>query len=73
MAYTETDLTNVEAAIRALMSGTRKVSFSMGDKSVTYAQTDLDELRELKHDILGEVQTVAARPRFFLASTGKGL
>jgi hypothetical protein len=73
MAFTTTDLTNVEAAIRALMSGTRKVRLSMGDKSIEYAQADLKELRELKGEILAEVQTETVRPRFFLASTGKGL
>jgi len=73
MAYTSTDLTNVEAAISSLMSGTRNVRFTMGDKSFEYAQTDLKALRELRQDILDEVQTAAVRPRFFLASTGKGL
>lgn len=73
MAYTATDLANVEAAIRALMSGTRKVSLSMGDKSITYAQTDLKSLRELKQEILDEVQSPETRPRFVLFKTEKGL
>jgi len=73
MAYTAQDLTNVEAAIRALMSGLRKVRLSMGDKSIEYAQADLKALRELKQEILTEVQTLETRPRFFLASTSKGL
>ena len=73
MAYTETDLTNVEAAIRALMAGTRTIRVSMGDKMVEFAQADLKTLRELKQEILLDVQSVETRPRFFLASTDKGL
>ena len=76
MAYTASDLTNVEAAIRALMSGTRTVRVTMGDKTFEFAQADLKSLRELKAEIALEVQDADAtntRPRFFLASTGKGL
>lgn len=76
MAYTATDLTNVEVAIRALMTGTRTVRVSMGDKMVEFAQADLKALRELKAEILLEVQDADianTRPHFFLASTGKGL
>jgi hypothetical protein len=73
MAYTSTDLDTVEAAIRALMNGTRTVRLSMGDKSIEYAAADLKALRDLKAEILSEVTGTALRPRFFLAATGKGL
>lgn len=71
--YTETDLANVRAAKIALATGTRKVSLSMGDKSIAYAQSDMKSLELLEQTILAEVQTTIARPRFFLASTEKGL
>ena len=71
--YTEANLTAVRAAKLALASGTRKVSFSIGDKSVTYGQTDMAALELLEQQIFLELQTATARPRFFLTSTGKGL
>lgn len=71
--YTETDLANVRAAKIALATGTRKVSLSMGDKSITYGQTDMESLDILEQQILISLQTATVRPRFFLASTEKGL
>ena len=73
MAYTTTDLTNVEAAISAIVNGQRIVRCSIGDKSFEYASADLKLLRELKGEILSEVQTTETRPRFFLTQTDKGL
>jgi anaerobic magnesium-protoporphyrin IX monomethyl ester cyclase len=46
--YTEANLTAVMAAKLALATGTRKVSFSMGDKSFTYAQADMEKLESLE-------------------------
>lgn len=71
--YTEANLTAVRAAKLALASGTRKVSLTMGDKSITYGQTDMAALESLEQTILAEIQTTITRPRFFLASTSKGL
>ena len=71
--YTETDLANVRAAKLALATGSRKVSLSMGDKSITYGQTDMASLDLLEQQILNSLQTAGVRPRFFLASTEKGL
>ncbi|MBN1664848.1 MAG: hypothetical protein JW943_14705 [Deltaproteobacteria bacterium] len=73
MAYTSTDLSNVEDAIRAIVSGKRVVRCSIGDKVFEFAQADLTKLRELKGEILSEIQTPETRPRFFLTRSDKGL
>jgi hypothetical protein len=73
MAYDSTDLANVEAAIRSLTSGTQTVRLTMGDKSIEYARADLKALRELKSEILNEMQTAEAIPRYFVTRTSKGL
>ena len=71
--YTEANLSAVRAAKLALAAGTRKVSLTMGDKSIAYGQTDMAALENLEQTILAEIQTTLTRPRFFLTSTGKGL
>ncbi len=73
MAYTSTDLTNVETAIMALASGRRKVSLTMGDKSISYSNTQIDDLKQLRADILAELPAGSARKSFFLTTTSKGL
>jgi hypothetical protein len=74
MAYTSTDLTNIETAIRALVAGTRKVSLTMGDKSIQYSNVDLPALRELKAEIQAEIGVSSgSRKRFFVISSEKGL
>jgi len=72
MAYSETDLSNLEAAIIALATGARKVRIAMGDKIVEFSNTDLDKLRSLRSDMMAE-QPGKANSRFFLITTGKGL
>jgi len=73
MAYTETDLTNVETAIRSLMAGTRKVRLSMGDKMIEYARTDLNDLIKLKQEIINEMQCSTGTSRYILTKSEKGL
>jgi len=73
MAFTAAFLLEVETAIQKLAKGERKVSLSVGDKTITYAQTDMESLLDLKQRVLDEVQTEAVRPRFVLISTEKGL
>jgi len=73
MSYTSTDLTNVQAALIALATGTRKVSLSIGDKTITYAQADLDKLQALCDKIACEVNASAGVSFFVLSSTEKGL
>ena len=74
MAYTSTDLANVQAAVTALATGTRKVSVRFSDgKSVQYAEVQLSELRALRDQIQAEVSSAAERRRFVLINTSKGL
>ena len=70
MAFTETDLTNVDAALVALARGQRTVRFTIGDKSIEYSNVDIDKLQKFRDKIAGEVSTT---PRFFMISTSKGL
>lgn len=75
MAYTSTDLANVEAAIRAIIAGTRTVSLSMGDKSITYTAVDLPALRALRGEIAAEVGIGAGTylPRSYAKQGGRGI
>lgn len=73
MPYTESDLTSVEAAIRELMAGKRRVQLSIGDLTIEYAQANLRELLALKQEIAGETDSARNLPRFFLTTTDKGL
>ena len=73
MAFTPTDLTNVQTAIMALAMGTRKVSVSIGNKTISYSQAQLGDLRALREEIVAEVGSAAGRSQFVLAQTEKGL
>lgn len=75
MAYIANDLLSVEAAILSLVQGTRKVSLTMGDKSITYDKADLPELRTLRAEINAELSaTATTRKRYFMfQQTSKGL
>ena len=53
--YTITDLANVTAAIRSIISGERAVSLSLGDKSITFTADKLADLRSLKKEIRFEL------------------
>jgi hypothetical protein len=72
MTFTATDLSNVQTALIALATGQRVVSLSIGDKTITYGQAQINELRALRDEIRSEVETVNQR-RFVLAQTDKGL
>jgi len=73
MAFTPTDLTNVQAAIMALAMGTRTVTVSIGTKTISYSQAQLSELRALREEIVAEVGSAGGRAQFVLTSTEKGL
>jgi hypothetical protein len=75
MAYTSTDLANAEAAIRAIMAGTRSVSLSMGDKSITYTAVTLPALQALRAEIAMEVGLAAGtfHPRTYAKQGGRGI
>jgi hypothetical protein len=70
--FTEANLIAIRNAKIAYVTGTRKVRLSMGDKSIEYAVSTLEELERMEMQILNEIQ-VSVRPRFFLISTEKGL
>lgn len=75
MAYTATDLANIEAAIRAIIAGTRTVSLSMGDKSISYTLVDLPALRALRDEIKTEVGAAAGTysPRSYARQGGRSI
>ncbi len=73
MAYTDTDLTNIQTAIMALATGTRVVSLSIGGKTIQYGQAQLNELKALRDEIKSEVNSTAGRAQYVLTSTDKGL
>ena len=73
MAYAQTDLSNVTAAIIALAKGERVVSVTAGNRTVQYALTDIDKLRALKSEIESELGSSHGRRRFVLTRTSKGL
>lgn len=74
MAYTSTDLTNIQAAIIALARGSRveQVIFSDG-KSIRYGAADLEKLQSLEDRIKSDINTAAGTKKFFRVSTSKGL
>jgi len=75
MAFTQTDLTNLEAAIMAKATGDREVSFSSADKSVNLSDASLKELQELRSRIIFEIGLAngAYSPRTYARQGGRGL
>ena len=71
MAYTQTDLTNVEKAIVALGKGELIVEVSVDGRTTKYAQASLDVLKQVKADIESSLATVTKK-RTRLFSTTKG-
>lgn len=74
MAYTSTDLTNVESAITALVNGTRIISVDIGGKTIQYAQTQLKDLLTLRDAIKIEISETASTPvtRTYVKDMGRG-
>jgi hypothetical protein len=74
MAFTATDLTNIEAAIRAIIVGTRTVSLTLGDKSITYTAADLPTLQKMRADITYEIGLADGTyvPRTYAKNGGRG-
>ena len=70
MAFTATDLTNVDAALVALARGQRKVRLTMGDKSIEYSEVNIDKLKQFRNEV---AESLSSTPRFFMISTSKGL
>lgn len=75
MAYTQTDLANVTAAITALATGSRVARVTIGDKSINYSDAELSDLRKLRGEIRAELMTASKRrgARVLLLRTSKGL
>ena len=73
MAYSSSDLTNVENAIIALATGTRAVRVTINNKTVEYGQTDIESLRTLRAEIQRDVANNAGTARGYrYIQTGKG-
>lgn len=61
MAFTTTDLTNVEAAIVSLATGGRVAQTVINGKQVRWAETDIDKLQALRSIIQAELGLVYTR------------
>jgi hypothetical protein len=70
MAFTSTDLINIDAALVALARGKRIVRVSVGDKSFEYSDINIEKLKSFRNEIAAELSVT---PRFFMISTSKGL
>lgn len=74
MAYTSTDLANVERAIIDLATNKRPVKVRIGSDEFQYSMVDLPQLRALRNEIAAEVADSAAEGiTGFCFSGGKGL
>lgn len=59
MAFTESDLTSVEAGIVALATGSTAASVSVGGKQLTYGRRDLPDLLKLRDAIRSDLAFAA--------------
>ncbi|MCP4744889.1 MAG: hypothetical protein GY874_01935 [Desulfobacteraceae bacterium] len=73
MGFTQQDLNNVKSALIDLATGKKAVRVTTRNKTVEFAQTDIDKLRTLLSQIQSEVATANGAQSFFLTSTSKGL
>ena len=75
MAWLASDLTSIETAIRALIAGTRSVSLTMGDKSISYTAVDLPTLRAMRDEVKMEVGATAGTclPRTYAKQGGRAI
>ena len=78
MAYTSTDLTNVNAAITRLISGDQVVEITRDGRTTKYTHASLGELESLRLKIQNEVNapdtsSTIANPRTAVMFTRKGL
>lgn len=77
MAFTASDLTNLETAIMKLVNGTRVVECNMDGDLVIYHRTDLQDMMNLRDQIKAEIALAAStdttnRGRARYAVTTKG-
>ena len=73
MAYTQSNLTDVESVIVDLSKDKRVVRVIIEGKSIEYSQINIQELKDLRPEIKAELQAASGRPRFVLTTTRKGL
>ncbi|MHC1742927.1 MAG: gpW family head-tail joining protein [Syntrophobacteraceae bacterium] len=73
MAYTQSDLDSVKAAIIALATGQRIVTVTIDGMTVQKALADLNDLRALRVEMERSLRASAGRPSFYLTWTSKGL
>lgn len=64
MAFSATDLSNVESAIITLSTGAAKVRVTVNGKTVEYQQATLDHLIKLRGVIQSDVQAAASAGGF---------
>ena len=72
MAYSASDLTNVETAIQRVRDGQRAITVTIGGKTIQYQAADLYKLTTLRSQIKAELAVVAGTPRFRFVTTSKG-
>jgi hypothetical protein len=70
MAYSSTDLANVQTAIIGLATGTRVVSVTLADKTIEYSRTDIGMLEELRRTIKSELNSSNVNCMFIKTSKG---
>lgn len=73
MAFSQTDLTNIESAIIDLATGKRTVRVNIDGKLIEYGQAQLNELKALRADVKAELDAANGSSGFVLTTTSKGL
>lgn len=71
MAYTQTDLDNIDQAILKMGLGKRKGSVSIDGIAVQLSEVSLSELRELR-SVIAESVSPAYSPRTYAGNGGRG-
>ncbi|WP_445364905.1 hypothetical protein ACJJJB_00090 (plasmid) [Microbulbifer sp. ANSA001] len=71
MSYSQTDLDNVETAIRKYIAGDRVSQFRHNGREIRYAETSLQELRNIRDEIRASL--TPRRSRYSQIVTDKGL
>lgn len=79
MAFTATDVTSIETAIKALVNGSRVVECSINGDLVQYHRTDIGSMMKLRDTMIAEIaaataaaSTTSNRGRTRIAVTTKG-
>jgi len=64
MAFTSTDLTNIETALTKLATGARVVECTIDGDTVIYNRTNIKDLLALRDRIKGEIATAASTSNY---------